>query len=297
MKTRRLSLTDSAVMIACIIFLMGILMPALRRARQPAIRLICQTNLTGIGRAMAAYASDNEGSFPRAGTADCVWSTMGKLGQFWHYPDPAKAFNLEQATITSSFYLLIKHYQVLPKQFLCKGDEGVQEFAFTVEKVGPPAVTPLPSLGGPPTMLSVWDFGGRFQIGSHSWPWPGEFVSYTYHMPYVANPGGLTFTISDISHPRSPVCADRNPFLDKNVVDPKVGDNSASHLGKGQNVLYKNLSVVFEKRPTVGLRQDNIYTYRTSFAEDPMIGKAPTDNGDGAPLNYEDAYLVGEKNY
>ncbi|MHC4617369.1 MAG: hypothetical protein ACYTEQ_06405 [Planctomycetota bacterium] len=301
MKTNRFSLTDGAVTTVTLIFLMVILMPALRRARQPAIRLICQTNLTGIGRAMAAFAEDHDGEFPRAGTARCVWSPKGSLGpRNWYHPDRAEAFKLQQATITSSFYLLIKYYGVQPKQFLCKGDAGAQEYACTREKVGP--FYPFVLWQGkavPTTMLSVWDFGGHMKLSVWEWPWPGEFCSYSYHMPYKVGPyeDAMSYPISDLSAPGSPVCADRNPFLDKNATDPDVGDNSASHLGKGQNVLYKNLSVVFEKVPTVGLRQDNIYTYRTSLAEDPMIGKAPTGNGDGAPLYHEDAYLVGEKNY
>jgi hypothetical protein len=289
MKTKRLSLTDSAVMIACIIFLMGILMPALRRARQPAIRLICQTNLTGIGRAMAAYANDNEGSFPRAGTAYCVWSDWGHIGLYWQWPTREKAFCMGRATITSSFYLLIKYYGVLPKQFLCKGDDGVLEFAMVPEKVGP--ITPIPGIGLP-TMHSVWDFGNHKILGPMKWPWPGEFVSYTYHMPYVANKDGMTFGILDMFNPGTPVCSDRNPFLDKNAIEPNVGDNSASHGGKGQNVLYKDGSVKFEKTVTVGLNGDNIYTYGGG-----PEGTPPTGNGDGFPADYNDAYLVGEKNY
>jgi hypothetical protein len=292
MKTRRFSLTDSAVALVTIIFLMAVLMPALRGSRQTAVRLICQTNLAGIGSAMAAFAEHHDGEFPRAGTPTCIWSDWGIISKYWYDPDPARAFSLGGATITSSFYLLIKYYGVLPKQFLCKGDKGVQEFAFTVEKVGPQVLIPLPGLDRPPTMLEVWDFGGHYCLGGNEWPWPGEFVSYAYHMPYVANPGGLTFTISDISHPRSPVCADRNPFLDKNVVDPNVVDNSASHGGKGQNVLYKDGSVRFEKTVTVGINGDNIYTYGGGTE-----GTPPAGNGDGAPLNYQDAYLVGEQNF
>jgi hypothetical protein len=300
MKTNRLSLTDGAVTIVTLIFLTAVLMPALRRARQPAIRLICQTNLTGIGRAMAAFAEDHDGEFPRAGLANSVWSSAGTLGnREWYHPDRATAFRLGGATITSSLYLLIKYHGVQPKQFLCKGDAGAQEYACTREKVGP--FLPFVIWDGkvvPTTLLSVWDFGGHMKKGKQ-WPWPGEFCSYTYHMPYKvsAQEDAMSYQILDMSNPGSPLCADRNPFLDRNAPNAQVGDNAATHQGRGQNVLYKNMSVAFEKSPRVGLREDNIYTYRTSLTEDPTIGRAPTGNGDGAPLNEKDAYLVGERNF
>ncbi|MHC4619295.1 MAG: type II secretion system protein [Planctomycetota bacterium] len=294
------TLIELLVVIAIIALLMGILIPALNRARQLAIRLVCGTNLKGIGAAMATYAAENEDIFPRAGTARCIWSPNGSLGATnWFHPDRGQAFKLVGATITSSFYLLIKYAKVTPKQFICKGDDGIQEYALTGEKVGP--FTPFVNWAGkrwPTTILSVWDFGGHTKKGKQ-WPWPGEFCSYTYHMPYKVGPGddAMSYQILDMSNPGSPLCADRNPFLDKNAPNAQVGDNAVTHQGRGQNVLYKNMSVAFEKSPTVGLREDNIYTYRINLNEDPKIGKAPTGNGNGAPLNEKDAYLVVEKNF
>jgi hypothetical protein len=87
--------------------------------------------------------------------------------------------------------------------------------------------------------------------------------------------------------------------MDKNAHGPEVGDNSASHQGKGQNVLYRDGSVRFETEVTVGIAGDNIYTYAT----DPNLGGGdpngtpPTGNGTGFPFGERDAYLVGEKNY
>ncbi len=43
---------------------MGILMPALARTRQLAVRMTCGTNLQGLGRAMQIYADDSNGRFP-----------------------------------------------------------------------------------------------------------------------------------------------------------------------------------------------------------------------------------------
>ncbi|HUW19787.1 MAG TPA: hypothetical protein VMW16_10845 [Sedimentisphaerales bacterium] len=277
MKTKGLTLTELAVVIATIVLLTGVLMPALNGSRETAIRLVCQTNLTGIGRAMAAHADEHDGDYPRAGTASCVWSTVGHLPSWSWYKETA--FNLGQATVTSSFYLLIKGRHLTPKQFVCKGDKGALEFSGN--RAGP---TP-----GYPDPLTWNDFGGGWGMGSIPSPWPGQFVSYAYHMPYI-NSQYVSFSISDVFGPAAPVCADRNPFLDRNAVGPQIGDNSAAHGGKGQNVLYKNGSVKFEKTVTVGIGGDNIYTYGGG-----PTGTAPTGNGIGAPAGYNDAYLVHEK--
>ncbi|MHC4574598.1 MAG: type II secretion system protein [Planctomycetota bacterium] len=291
MKRKALTLVELLAVIMVVALLIGTLMPALRGSRQTAVRLVCHTNLTGIGRAMAAFAEDHDGDFPRAGLPHQMWSTFGTLGPTsWYREDMSLAFRFGP-TVTSSMYLLVKYYKVPPKQFNCKGDDGVLEFSTDIDMTGPPMASPW-------SLLTFWDFGGGRTLGPMQWPMPGEFCSYAYHMPYKVSryEEAMSFPISDLSAPGSPVCADRNPFLDKNAVDPSVGANSASHLGKGQNVLYKNLSVVFEKVPTVGLNEDNIYTYASGPIGDP-IGTAPVTNGDGAPYGYQDAYLVGEMNH
>ncbi|MFO7906770.1 MAG: hypothetical protein R6U98_29210, partial [Pirellulaceae bacterium] len=45
---------------AIIALLMGIMMPALARVRQMAYRMLCGTNLSGLGKVMLIYANDND---------------------------------------------------------------------------------------------------------------------------------------------------------------------------------------------------------------------------------------------
>ncbi|HUT29810.1 MAG TPA: hypothetical protein VMX13_08460 [Sedimentisphaerales bacterium] len=304
-------MSELLAVIAAATLVVFVLMPGLYRSRQTAIRLLCQTNLEGIGRAMTAYANDNAGRYPRAGGEGSYWTDAGKIQSAFAIlfedafaglvidPETGEVIVPGEATITSSFYLLVKHSMAKPKQFVCKGDIGAVEWRISeyYRTVGPVGMD----------MRRAWDFGDASRFGGRSGPqlpYPGEMVSYSYHTPYSLEGSIETFVITDLSNPASPVCADRNPYLDKNA-PPPPGDangirsyNSASHLGWGQNVLYKDGHVKFETSPIVGIAGDNIYTCRYTAADDPSLGAGPVDDGDPAarPLNETDALLLGERN-
>ena len=128
MKRKGFTLVELLVVIAIIALLMGILMPALARVRQIAFRLVCGTNLSGIGKAMLIYSNDYEDELPRAGGPQSIWVQPG--GVVWNAGNRLVAYNLTngpgQATISSCFYLLVKYAEVTPKSFLCKGDTNAR---------------------------------------------------------------------------------------------------------------------------------------------------------------------------
>jgi len=320
MRRKGFTLVELLVVIAIIALLMGILMPALARVRQIAYRMVCGTNLSGIGKAMLIYSNDNEEEFPRAGGAGSEWGNRGEIAD-WdsqigrQYGRPPRC----QVTITSSFYLLVKYSDVTPKQFVCKGDIGTKVFQLSE------ATTLADDIDD---VTKVWDFGDTQSTALI----PAQYCSYSYHMPYAdkqrSTPG---FPITSVSNPASPLCADRSPCLDKNAEvylcgnDPdeeapswctepepphycdedKTG-NAAAHQREGQNVLFNDQHVDFEKFPNVGIANDNIWqhwpgTTPPQTAEEREVGNCDTDcpqqNGDGAPQAEKDAYLVTDKNY
>jgi len=307
MKRKGFTLVELLVVIAIIALLMGILMPALNRVKQYAHRVFCGANLSGIGKAMLVYATDDEfDDYPVfGGPGTDEWSTGGNV-PLWDAATEQLATDDEIATITSCLYLLIKYADVVPEQFVCKGDNAkafkLSEWNTTAEEE-----------------TDVWDFGLC----------PSRYCSYSYHSPY----GDPARPITQRNNAGCPLAADRNPYLDENaesyldgppggtsgelppswdttdniyVDDDKTG-NAAPHQREGQNVLFNDSHVNFEKYPNVGIDNDNIWKHWNSSDTPNAEGKelcpggepmaAPTTGagvGEGEPQSYEDAYLVNE---
>ncbi len=293
MKRKGFTLVELLVVIAIIALLMGILMPALARVRQLAFRLTCGTNLAGIGKAMLIYANDYDDELPRAGGKKAEWGpvTWDALDRQGAYGGGGGRDEGGRATITSCFYLLVKYAEVTPQSFLCKGDTGTSEFSLADEPAAPANIE----------LIDAWDFGAD--------PW--DNCSYSYHIPF----GQYALTTS--SEPALAVAADRNPWqaspagepVDQDWTDfqPDTGSyngttesalkgNAIAHQGEGQNVLFLDSHVSFERRSTCSLEEDNIYTISNSTAGKgsalgvrPVIGRSAVE-----PANRKDSVLVHE---
>lgn len=307
MRKKGFTLVELLIVIAIIALLMGILMPALARVRMYAYRMTCGTNLAGLGKAIMLYANDSRGeAYPLPGCNNTVaYAKNGYLTIWWGgtpgttgtgtpmyvYGEAATTSDAVinngggHATIGALFYLLVKYQDVAVKQFVCKGDVGAKVFKLTDSKSR--VITEF---------AKAWDFGAQ----------PGIYCSYSYHNPFSPNSDGGSsttrqsgFPVGSSSPPASPLAADRNPMLDKNVSyldktntdlgglgsdgtkktpkqywdddggprsttpitfrDPDLMWNSFAHQREGQNVLFNDAHVNFERTSNVGIDNDNIW--------------------------------------
>jgi hypothetical protein len=238
------------------------------RPRSTAYRMVCGSNLSQIGKAMLIYANDYEDELPRAGGRGTVWQP--KINN-WQASDRISAYNLQPdgsggaASISASFYLLIKYAERSPKLFVCDHDKGTMEFKAAEYGVRDKE------------LIDLWDFG----------PEPWKHCSYAYHMPY-----GL-YALTTSSEPGMAVAADRNPWIataklkarnfslfkpDGDIKQQK-GGNSLVHKEDGQNVLFVDSHVYFENRAYCAINDDNIYTFWDGSdvrrGVPPVIGSQP----------------------
>ena len=267
------------IVIPVVLFLVIFCNSVLPRTRSIAFRMVCGSNLSGIGRAMLIYANDYDNCFPRAGGRDTIWQP--KINN-WKADNRIDAFGLKRdgtggsATIASSLYLLVKYVEMKPEQFVCNKDSGTTEFK--PRKYG----------ARRKKLTDLWDFG----------PKPAKHCSYSYHMSY--GPYSLSTSTSE---PGMAVAADRNPWLDSPFAtardfaafDPNgnraayMAGNAIAHKGEGQNVLFMDNHVFFEKYSFCGINDDNIYTYwdGTDIRQGapPVIGSPPADRLDSLLVN------------
>jgi prepilin-type N-terminal cleavage/methylation domain-containing protein/prepilin-type processing-associated H-X9-DG protein len=282
MRKKGFTLVELLVVIAIIALLMGILMPALARVRMIAYRMICGTNLSGIGKAILLYAGDSKEEYPMSGCTKAVKLAPGGSVSQWADVNPpvgpvavficSTANPGGFATIGSVFYLLVRYEDTSVKQFNCKGDVGVKTFK----------LTDFPDKTWITDLTKAYDFGNK----------PGNYNSYSYQNPFSTYTSGANYGPNANSPPSMPMAADRNPTLDRNVNyiesagalggQPPAGSteltpyqnwaingneykdkdlvyNSFSHQREGQNVLFADGHVTFSKTANVGIDNDNIW--------------------------------------
>jgi hypothetical protein len=290
-RLRGLTIVEVVVVVMALAFLLlGLLIPALARTRCSAFRMTCGTNLSGLGKAMLLYANDYDDELPRAAGRNSRWAPVD-----WDALTRRQAYAMTSTdgaggngTISSCFYLLIKYAEVTPKAVLCTNDPGVTEFSLTRE-ARDKMVTEL---------TQAWDFGAN----------PAAHCSYTYHAPWGV------YALTTAGDPNIAVAADRNPWLSapklkakpfptspdgKHRFQGKIGDandqkygNASVHKEDGQNVMYLDTHVTFEKRAYCGVDDDNIYTISTSPDQGDPLGVAPAYSPHLTPGNRRDSVLV-----
>lgn len=251
------TLAELLVVLAICGVLFWLLMPSLNRrgCGGPSKRLVCGSNLKGIGTSMKIYANENSDQWPvppfdetQIGAIDYTLPAGGGGGSV-RSPDPLQESvggpgGARQLTTTRALWMLVRSGDVTVKQFICPTSGDTDD----------------------PTMWidAAYDFAGP------------RHVSYGYHVPYGPHETRPREGVDN----RMVLAADKGPYRTADVAVPNqelsavvtsgstyvmrpadwAAFNSPNHAQEGQNALFADGHVTFHKAPTIGVDGDNIYT-------------------------------------
>jgi hypothetical protein len=208
---------------AAVIFLaLGLYWP-LKYMRQ---RSVCQAQLYRIGQGLISYQNDNNGQLPLvASAAGEPWWKVG------YQPQSQK--NLSN---TRHLWLLVKGEYVNARDFVCPGKKCTS-----------------PIIPGKVSLTALYDFPSR------------NCISYSFRIR-------CNKSTEAQQGARQVLIADMNPLFEqlptdfehlRLEVDNMLSSlNSNNHSRCGQNVLFNDGSVSFEKKRLAGTDGDDIFTLR-----------------------------------
>ena len=216
---------ELAVIAAMLIVGISLVWPMLDQMRSEARKVACANNLTMAGSAVAAYATDNQNLLPNRGAVPgSVWWNVGESNSV---KPLSNDISEPVSSNSSNLYTIVRDSYIAPDNLNCPSNEN--------------AIKALA-----PTL--------------NDWP-TGRALSYSYQNQYFPHPSKL-----DRYRPMA-IMADKNPLF-----VPRPGQayglqfsglsestNSRFHAGLGQNILFRDMSVLWSKTPTLS-NGDNIWT-------------------------------------
>jgi prepilin-type N-terminal cleavage/methylation domain-containing protein len=334
MKKKGFTLIELLVVIAIIAMLLAILMPALNKVKKIAQRVICGTNLKGLGTAQTVYANDYDDEYVvqgrgfahtwTPGTKAAPTGSVGTMG--WQNLTTNITTQAGTITIGASLYLLVREADVSPKSFVCPSSG---ETVFSGKNANNLDITALFDFGNP-----------QYTPTGGSPEGPAKCVSYSYQMPYAAGqtpmPTGANtgskgkYAATGGRSASFAVMADKNPWYDTKIPTnggatstswmeivtwiggptpiPAGGDwtniekwriavaNAQPHDREGQNVTYADGHNAWETRADVSTKNDYIYAPWANLAgtESDRRRSVLAATTTPAPLSTEDSVLVND---
>lgn len=260
---RGFSLIEVLVVIGIMSLLMAILLPSIEGVRHRAYITDCASNLRQIGQYLTMYANDNHGAYPRTRYQPGLPPVYGTGAAS---VDPFQTAGPSVNDVTAAAFLLMRVEHIPPVILNCPYDD-VHQFQ--------------PEPADPATHSNFTNYRKNF--------------GYSFANPYpTAQVAAAGYKWGAGVRAEVPVAADVNPGNlepGDDVFDAKPNSpwrimehaNSTNHERDGQNVLFGDGHVTWEKTPFCGIADDNIYTTRAG-----LIDAAPADKDDTILLPTDD---------
>ena len=271
------------------VFVLGvlatILIPYVMKLREADRRTVCARNLSVIRDALRRYAADNHFNYPRV-----VYDSIRQPNSYTCFTgaDSHDPFSIGSSVhandVTASLWLLIRTGTLPdPRIFICPSSSNETD--------------------------SLTDAGGQVvpATARSNFRSPRN-LSYGYSSPFSSAPN---YVMNDTRRGDFVLLADKGPPVAAGgpiggpASDAKPLEfsalNSRNHDGAGQNVLFADGSVRFERTPYCGVGRsattagDNIYSALTAK---PLNGETPPADGIGfwgssiGPAWESDSYIV-----
>ncbi len=265
------TLVELLVVVAIIALLLGILLPALSRARDATKRTACGTNLAGIYKAMITYSAEAQAQrYPMAGR-----SVGNSPFEGFNHPDRTSSTpdesNLEN-NLTAGLWMLVRDGSATPELFICPAN---------AEDVPDPLTVDGNAGGTQAEIQNTFDFYNHNNLS----------FSMIYYHHVGANNGGRTEKWAATAPVSWVLMGDDNdaPKGTANLhtheahsnPSPQAirdAENSRNHSQEGQNFLFNDGSVRFSQDPFVGPINDNVYAGDAADADDPEDAEPPRAN-------------------